>query len=40
MMEKKMIPVLLVISRRHSYLGGVSPEEFETAAKRDRKRVH
>ncbi|MBY0271332.1 MAG: IS3 family transposase [Burkholderiales bacterium] len=27
-------------TRRHSYLGGVSPEEFETAAKRDRKRVH
>jgi len=27
-------------TRRHSYLGGVSPEEFETAAKRDRKCVH
>jgi putative transposase len=27
-------------TRRHSYLGGVSPEEFETAVKRDRRRVH
>ncbi|MEX0959537.1 MAG: IS3 family transposase [Burkholderiales bacterium] len=26
-------------SRRHSYLGGVSPEAFEAAAKQDRKRV-
>lgn len=27
-------------TRRHSYLGGVSPEEFEAAAKRNHKRVH
>jgi putative transposase len=26
--------------RRHSYLGGVSPEEFELAGKRGHKRVH
>jgi putative transposase len=27
-------------TRRHSHLGGVSPEEFEAAAKRRRERVH
>ena len=27
-------------ARRHSYLGGVSPEAFEAATKQDRKRVH
>jgi putative transposase len=27
-------------ARRHSYLGGVSPEEFELAGKREHKRVH
>jgi len=27
-------------TRRHSYLGGVSPEAFEAAAKRGIRRVH
>jgi len=27
-------------TRRHSYLGGVSPEEFEAIAKRGRRSVH